>query len=288
MFKKGFLALFLVLLSVAALVSPALAVDVPGFPVCPSSSGTLISSYDSGIHGIVGDMSEHSGSDQVFQINADQLQQCFCSIQGQGIQTNWWKVSELTEQQLQTLQNLGWYFVPNGALWGLQDSPYVAQNSSFSCGGSGGGGGGGGNAPVCDSAVPGSTHLNSVSWSGAGQVNLSWTTTDRADHYSISYGLSSGKYQFGVPDTGNVTSYTVGGLDPNQNYCFVVTPVNFCQPGPVSNEICTQGGQVLGISTVGNVLGLAYTGTSLLTFGLLIAGIALVISGTLLYRRASR
>ncbi len=86
-------------------------------------------------------------------------------------------------------------------------------------------------------------------------MDLSWTAVESVTHYSISYGLASGQYIYGVDNTGNVTAFAVGDLDPGKTYCFAVRAVNDCAPGGLSNEICTgKAGQVLGVST------LAYTG----------------------------
>ena len=111
----------------------ALAVDMPSFPTCSNPQGTITISYNDGTHGIVGSTMQYSGSDTVYQLDANSLQQCFCSTDGSGIQTNWWKISSLDQEQLQILKNAGWIYVPNGALWGLQETPYMALNSSFSC-----------------------------------------------------------------------------------------------------------------------------------------------------------
>lgn len=83
---------------------------------------------------MVGDFSENRGSDTVYSLNGnDTLMQCFCSEDGQGVQTNWWKVSSLTDEEIQTLKNDGWFFVPNGALWGLDNTEYMAKNSDYAC-----------------------------------------------------------------------------------------------------------------------------------------------------------
>lgn len=120
----------------------AFAVEIPTFPSCTNPQGTVKVSYDDGTHGIVGDTNQYSGKDTVYQLDNGNLSQCLCTSNGQGIQTNWWKISSLDEEQLQVLKNEGWIYVPNGALWGLEETPYMTLNSNFSCGtGSNGGGG---------------------------------------------------------------------------------------------------------------------------------------------------
>jgi hypothetical protein len=79
---------------------------------------------------------------------------------------------------------------------------------------------------------------------------------DGASYYSIAYGIKSGEYIYGVPNTGNVTTFTVGGLDPNQTYYFQVRAVHDCMPGDPSNQSSSGaggigGGDVLGVTTLG-------------------------------------
>ncbi len=128
-----------------------LAVETPNFPSCSNPQGTIKVSYSEGTHGIVGDTNQYTGSDTVYQLASGNLSQCYCSTNGGGIQTNWWKVSSLDQEQLQILKNAGWIYVPNGALWGLEETAYMTFNSPFSCtttsnggGGSSGGSGGSG------------------------------------------------------------------------------------------------------------------------------------------------
>jgi hypothetical protein len=113
--------------------SIALAVDVPSFPSCVSPFGTLRVEYSNGTHGIVGSGSTYTGSDTVYQVSDTTLTQCFCSSDGVGIQTNWWKASSLSENQIDVLKAQGWHYVPAGDLWGLEAAPYVAKNISYAC-----------------------------------------------------------------------------------------------------------------------------------------------------------
>lgn len=108
----------------------------PDFPTCSNPQGTIRVQYSEGVHGIAGSSSEFSGSDTVYDVDDITHIQCFCSEDGDGIQTNWWKVSSLSQQEIDVLRNLGWAFIPSGLTWGLDDSSYFAQNKDYACGGS--------------------------------------------------------------------------------------------------------------------------------------------------------
>lgn len=113
--------------------SEAKAVDTPVFPSCTNPQGTIKANYSSGTHGIVGNIGNFSGQDTVYQLDSNNVVQCFCPSNGQGVQTNWWKADQLSESDINILRNQGWSYIPNGALWGLDSSPYLAKNSDFSC-----------------------------------------------------------------------------------------------------------------------------------------------------------
>lgn len=117
-----------------ALTNTALAqVTAPTFPLCANPQGIVKVQYNAGTHGIVNDSTTRTGSDTVYTLTNETLTQCFCAIDGNGIQTNWWKVSSLTTDEVNLLVTQGWHSVPNGALWGLEETPYLAINSSYGC-----------------------------------------------------------------------------------------------------------------------------------------------------------
>jgi hypothetical protein len=127
----------ILLLSILFGIRPAYAVDIPSFPACSNPQGTIKSDFPSGTHGIVGSTATYTGSDKVYQIDSDKVKQCFCpSSGGSGIQTNWWKIPNLSDAEINIFKSQGWVYIPNGALWGLEEAPYLAINSDFSCGGS--------------------------------------------------------------------------------------------------------------------------------------------------------
>lgn len=104
------------------------------FPACANPQGALKASYTSGIHGIPGSTATYAGSDKVYELqSSDQLMQCFCADDGTGIQTNWLKIKDLNEKQIESYKDAGWIFVPNGANWGLNAGAYLALNSNYSC-----------------------------------------------------------------------------------------------------------------------------------------------------------
>lgn len=140
-------AIFLVVLSLFIKSGEALADEMPNFTSCVNPQGEIKANYETGTHGIAGASGSFSGKDTVYKLSGNALTQCFCAIDGSGIQTNWWRVSSLTQSEIKTLEAQGWIYIPNGALWGLDNTAYLAKNSDFSCkssGGNGGGNGGGG------------------------------------------------------------------------------------------------------------------------------------------------
>jgi hypothetical protein len=123
----------LVLLLLSILVSPVKAQSIPVFQQCINPHGTLKVKYDFGTHGIPGDPGVYSGSDAVYQTTSNTLIQCYCAQDGSGIQTNWWRASSLAQEEIDNLENQGWVYIPDGSLWGLDQAPYVAKNSNFTC-----------------------------------------------------------------------------------------------------------------------------------------------------------
>ena len=272
--KKIIISSLIALILFLRQVSHIEAVITPSFPSCLNPQGTTKVSYSSGSHGIVGTTAEYTGSDTVYTLSSETQVQCFCSEQGDGIQTNWWKINSLSQEEIDQFVKLGWTYIPSGANWGLDESSYLAINQNYSCGG----GGDGGNPttpaspPVCDSAKPVTPQLISVVRQGTKAV-VTWTKVDLATHYTLAYGTKIGDYPYGVPNTGNVTTYTVGALDPGTTYYFRVYAVNSCMPSDASGT-APQGSAVLGLAT---------TGDSVLLYSVFAA--ALLLSATVLVLR---
>ncbi len=140
------LSILLIVISLSASAEKVFAAEIPNFSTCANPQGTIKVSYDSGTHGVPGNSNTFSGRDTVYSLSEDTLTQCLCLDNGDGIQTNWWKVSSLTQDQIEVLVSQGWIFIPSGASWGLQDAPYLAQNVNFSCNSPSNNGGGGGSS----------------------------------------------------------------------------------------------------------------------------------------------
>jgi len=140
---KAFLSLVLLVYFLAFSYLEVKAQTPPSFPSCLNPQGTLKASYQDGTHGIVGSTITYTGSDQVYTLSDISLIQCFCADDGSAVQTNWWKIGSLTQEAIDNFKNLGWFFVPTGSVWGLDNEAYLAQNSDYSCLGESLGTGGG-------------------------------------------------------------------------------------------------------------------------------------------------
>ena len=97
-------------------------------------------------------------------------------------------------------------------------------------------------APICGDPKPGSAPaLLSAKITGRNQVTLIWSKAkDPVTYYLIEYGTGHDKYQFGVPNVGNVTSFVIDNLTPGVTYYFRVRAGNSCMPGEFSNELVTK------------------------------------------------
>ena len=91
-------------------------------------------------------------------------------------------------------------------------------------------------APQCTADKPAATTITSLKRSQTKAI-LTWNKVNIATHYTISYGIEPGKYIYGVPNTGNVTTYTIDKLDPSKKYYFIVYAVNDCMPSKESQPV---------------------------------------------------
>lgn len=138
--KLLFIVTFILLFFGAS--SSASAYSVPSFPSCTNPSGNIKVEYVSGQHAIVGENALREGSDKVYSLFDGNTLQCFCPENGSGIQTNWWKITgNLSQNDINSLKNQGWHYIPSGRDWGLSADPYLAKNENYNCKNNGGGGG---------------------------------------------------------------------------------------------------------------------------------------------------
>ncbi len=272
--------------------------QTPNFPTCANPNGTIAASYANGTHGIAGDTKTYSGEDTVYNLENGNSLQCFCNGQT-GVQTNWWNVGELSQDEIQNLENQGWVYVPDGTSWGLSDSAYMAYNIYGSCGG------GTPNTPsipgnpntpfTCTDTAPTTAPVITNITYGQNNATLTWTKAGNpVTGYYIYYGVEQGKYIYSSPSLGNITTYTINNLSGGVTYYFVIEPFNGCKTGPFSSEVNTKpnGGQVSGIAegftptagnnpevqgvSAANALGVSYCGRCFWWPILVVEGVLLI------------
>jgi hypothetical protein len=133
MYKKA-LAISSIAVALSMSVAlPAYATDVPNFGSCVNPQwGQTQSNYNSNNgNGVIG-VGSFSGTDTIYSSNGNLLQ-CLCTNSGQGYQTNWLNVSNLSQNDIDNLKARGWMYVPDGRAWGLSANAYMAQNSNYAC-----------------------------------------------------------------------------------------------------------------------------------------------------------
>ena len=160
---------FIVFIAVAYSIN---ATATPTFPSCLNPQGELKVQHLNGIHGVPGDVTTYSGHDSVYQLTQDTVTQCLCPVNGNGIQTDWWNIKNLTQEEIDSYVNNGWIFVPSGSVWGLEADPYLAKNSSYSCIG---GKGGGGTSNSSSSSSSSSSNTSSSGGQGGGEISSTST-----------------------------------------------------------------------------------------------------------------
>lgn len=130
--------------------------------------------------------------------------------------------------------------------------------------------------PGCPAQKPSAPILTSVTKSGT-EATLIWTSVANATHYVIAYGTSPNNLQFGVPNTGNVTTYKIGSLGANTTYYFTVYAVNDCMPSNGSTIVSSVAGTSTAVSEQ-----LPATGVSIPTVFGIGAGILIIAAALLL------
>jgi hypothetical protein len=95
----------------------------------------------------------------------------------------------------------------------------------------------------CTNSVPDAPAQLIAYRNSDGSVRLNWTETiSQHDGYLIAFGPSPGSYQYGAPDVGDVSTYTVNSLTYGAQYCFYVRSLNGCMPGGRTPEYCVNPG----------------------------------------------
>jgi hypothetical protein len=130
--------------------------------------------------------------------------------------------------------------------------------------------------PQCTAQRPTAPILTSVKKGGT-QAVLTWTSVNLATHYVIAYGTTPANLEFGVPNTGKVTTYTVKNLGANTKYYFTVYAVNDCMPSEGSTIVGSVAGSATGTEQ------LPTAGVSLPTFtgigvGILLIALAVILA----------
>lgn len=132
---------------------------------------------------------------------------------------------------------LGFELVPSN-----NDGGSGSDGGGSDGGGSSDGGSGSASPPVCTADAPSSAPNVSITSVGANTVTLSWSQVSPVTHYGLIFTRNADGEQYGAPNIGNVTSYTVTNLSGGgANYTFQVFGVNDCAPGPFSNGAETGG-----------------------------------------------
>lgn len=131
--------------------------------------------------------------------------------------------------------------------------------------------------PECTAEKPSVPILTSVKKSGTEAV-LTWTKVNLATHYVISYGTSADNLQYGVPNTGNTTTYTIGSLNSGTTYYFTVYAVNDCMPSDGSTILSSVAGTSTAQSEELPATGIPVPTLAGIGFGIMILLISIVIA----------
>lgn len=112
---------------------PVQANTTPDFGTClnPQWSQKQVNYNSNNGNGVV-NVGSFSGTDTIYSANGNILQ-CLCTNAGQGYQTNWLKVSGYSNSEIDMLKAQGWIYVPDGSQWGLDETAYLAKNSTYTC-----------------------------------------------------------------------------------------------------------------------------------------------------------
>lgn len=107
-------------------------VNPPSFPRCidQSANGDWVH-YDTGLHQVVGN-GLMEGTDDVYSLDGGNYLQCLCEPNDNGTETIWWRVDELSQEDIDYFTANGYFYV-NGEQWNLGDHMYLAKNGEYLC-----------------------------------------------------------------------------------------------------------------------------------------------------------
>lgn len=83
----------------------------------------------------------------------------------------------------------------------------------------------------CSAVSPSTAPVVSFASHSPNTVLLSWTSVSPVTHYVVSFRRQSDGAEYGSPNVGNVTSYTITNIPGDVSYSFSVFGVNDCMPG---------------------------------------------------------
>lgn len=178
------------------------------FPLCIDQEGNGDwSHYDSGLHQIYGDGLQE-GQDDVYSLENGNFLQCFCPLNGEGIQTDWYRTE---------------YGSVNGSQWNLGDYQYDVVNFNYSCNRvtptpterqeqptptnkpsqpvsePDHNSAGSVNPPRCIVALPDAPRITEVGRIDLDTVFVKWNVSDiNLTHQGISYGYSQDNLPYGI------------------------------------------------------------------------------------------
>lgn len=118
--------------------------------------------------------------------------------------------------------------------------------------------------PVCNNEKPGAPSFSYVRNAGNNQIEVAWDGVDKANSWTIAYGIEPGKYIYGMANFGDNQSRSVRiNMLPPGAYYMVIKANNGCMPGAFSGErkvTVYSNGMVLGAKTtrkwsLGTILG---------------------------------
>lgn len=133
MIRKLLISVIIIISFFIGVIRPAVADTTVEFGSCvnPQVAASQVNYGQN--HGVVGKSQRFSGVDKIYNLSNGNVLQCLCPDKGKGIQTNWLKASNLSENEIKTYKKQGWTYVVTGSSWGLSDEPYLAKNIEYSC-----------------------------------------------------------------------------------------------------------------------------------------------------------